>query len=58
MVEIMANLLAVAGLNITPPTNMAELIPYLLKCCIAFCIVGGILGWVKSFSNQIMRGKF
>lgn len=58
MVDIMAQLLAVAGLNITPPSNINELIPYLLKCCIAFAVVGGILGWVKSFSNQIMRGKF
>lgn len=58
MVDLMSQLFGIIGLSVVPPTNIAELIPYLLKICMAFAIVGFILGWVRSMGNYFAKGKF
>ena len=58
MVDLMSQLFGIIGLSIVPPTNIAELIPYLLKICMGFCIVGYIFSWLRTLSNRIAGGKF
>ena len=50
MAELVAQFFAITGVDAVPPTNMAELIPYLLTVAIAvflvssvFSILGGLL---------------
>ena len=57
MVDLMAKLFAVVGLDLSQPVTLQIIFPYLLRVCMAFLIVSGILGWIRGFSSSLMRGK-
>lgn len=48
MVEVIAQFLGIIGLNITPPTTMAELIPYLLTVAVGIGLVTAIFRLFRS----------
>ena len=45
MVDVVAEFFQITGLDMIPPQNLAELIPYLLKVVVAVCLVSGFF-WV------------
>ena len=56
MINTLAQYFAIIGLNITPPTNMAELFPYLLTVCLGFALIGGIFKLFSKITIAIMSG--
>jgi hypothetical protein len=58
MVDLMAQLFCIVGLDFSQPITLATLFPYLCKASMAFLIVGTILSWVRSLGNRMAEGKF
>lgn len=54
MALVVAQFLGVIGVDFTPPTNMAELIPYLITIAIGAFLVGQIFRLISS----IIRAMF
>ena len=44
MVELVAEFFAISGLDVVPPSNLAELIPYLLRVFTGVFLVSGVFG--------------
>lgn len=57
MADLMAQLFAVIGVDITPPQTIAELIPYLLTVLIAVAVIGKILSIFGNFTNRFIGGR-
>lgn len=54
MASVIAEFFAITGIDITPPTNMAELIPYLLTVFVGVCIVSGVFRVLGKLAECIM----
>lgn len=48
MVEAIARFFGIIGLDITPPTTMSELIPYVLTVAVGIGLVTAIFGLFRS----------
>ena len=44
MVELVAEFFAISGLDVAAPSNLAELIPYLLRVFVGVFLVSGVFG--------------
>lgn len=55
MAGVVAEFFQIAGLDIVPPENLAELIPYLLQVVVSVALVSGVFGVIgriaESFGN-------
>ena len=56
MAVIVSEFFGIIGVDVTPPTNMAELIPYLLTVLVGvflvsavFRVIGKVADWVLNF---------
>lgn len=56
MAVIVSEFFGIIGVDVTPPTNMAELIPYLLTILVGvflvsavFRVIGKVADWVLNF---------
>lgn len=56
MAVIVSEFFGIIGVDVTPPTNMAELIPYLLTILVGvflvsavFRVIGKVADWVMNF---------
>lgn len=58
MVEQLAQLLGIIGLDITPPETMGELLPYLFMVFLGFALLGAIIRLFRFFASLIMRPRF
>lgn len=58
MVDLMAQLFAIVGVDLIPPTNLAEFFPYYFKIILAVGIVAVIFRFIFSFSGDLIRGRF
>jgi len=54
MAQIVAEFLGIIGAD-APPSNMAELIPYLLNVTVGVFLVGGVFKVVGSIAAELLR---
>jgi len=57
MVELMAKLFSIVGLNPDTPVTLQLIFPYLLKCSLAFCIIGSIFAFIGNLSQKLIGGR-
>lgn len=55
MAGVVAEFFQIVGLDMVPPENLAELIPYLLQVVVSVALVSGVFGVIgriaESFGN-------
>lgn len=54
MAVLVARFFEITGVDVVPPTNLAELIPYLLTVAIAVFLVSSVFG----LFGMLVRGLF
>lgn len=54
MAAIVAEFFGIIGVDITPPSNMAELIPYLLEVLIGVFLVSAVFGILRDLMLGIL----
>ena len=55
MAVIVSEFFGIMGVDVTPPTNMAELIPYLLTVVISIALVSGVFRVFGKLADWIMN---
>lgn len=55
MALIVSEFFGVVGVNVVPPTNMAELIPYLLTVVVGVVLVSGVFRVIGKLAELIMN---
>lgn len=56
MITLLAEFFAIIGLNVIPPQNFAELLPYLFTVLLGFALIGAIFSVFRSLVKLIMSG--
>lgn len=56
MVNTLREFFAIVGVDIMPPSNMAELFPWLFTVLLGFVLIGFIVDLFKSMAIGIMSG--
>lgn len=55
MADVVAEFFQIVGLDMVPPENLSELIPYLLQVVVSVALVSGVFGVIgriaESFGN-------
>ena len=54
MIEVLAQLFGIIGLDTTPPQTFSELIPYLLQCGLAVGLVAAIFRMFRTIINALV----
>ena len=57
MALIVAEFFGIIGVDQTPPSNMAELIPYLLTVVVGIALVSGVFRVIGKLAEVIMNGR-
>lgn len=57
MAELVAEFFLVSGLDINPPSNISELIPYLLRVIVALCLVMGVFRVIGKLAEVLLNWK-
>lgn len=58
MAQVVAEFFNIVGVDMAPPTTMAELIPYLLTVVVAVCLVSAVFRLIGGLVSLIFtRGK-
>lgn len=57
MASVVAEFFQITGLDVTPPTTMAELIPYLLTVFVAFFCVTAVFHIVAAIAAAIVNWR-
>ena len=55
MAAVIAEFFQVIGEDMTPPANLAELIPYLIKIVIGVALVSGVFGMIGKVADIIIN---
>ena len=53
MALIVAEFFGIIGADVTPPTNMAELIPYLLTVVVGVCLVCSVFAVIGKITSEL-----
>lgn len=57
MAVIVAEFFQIIGVDMVPPSNMAELIPYLLTVVVGVALVSGVFGVIGRLAENIMNWR-
>lgn len=57
MALIVSQFFQIIGLNMTPPTTLGELIPYLLTVCVGVVLVCGVFRVIGRLAGILMDYK-
>nr|WP_325296704.1 hypothetical protein [uncultured Dysosmobacter sp.] len=57
MAVIVAEFFQIIGVDAVPPSNMAELIPYLLTVVVGVALVSGVFGVIGRLAENIMNWR-
>lgn len=57
MALIVAEFFGIIGVDVTPPTNMAELIPYLLTVVVGVCLVCSVFGVIGKIAELFFKRR-
>lgn len=55
MAVIVAEFFGIIGVDVVPPTNMAELIPYLLTVVVGIALVSGVFRVIGKLADLILN---
>lgn len=55
MAVIVAEFFGIIGVDVVPPTNMAELIPYLLSVVVGIALVSGVFRVIGKLADLILN---
>ena len=55
MALIVSEFFGIIGVDVTPPTNMAELIPYLLTVVVGVALVSGVFRVIGKLGDWILN---
>lgn len=56
MITLLAEFFVIIGLDLIPPQNFAELLPYLFTVLLGFALIGSIFGLFRSLVRLIVSG--
>lgn len=54
MAALVAEFFGIVGLDMTPPSNLAELIPYLLTVVVGVALVSGVFGVIGKLAEVLL----
>lgn len=57
MALIVAEFFGIIGVDVTPPTNMAELIPYLLTVIVGVCLVCSVFAVIGKIAELFFKWR-
>lgn len=57
MAAVVAEFFGIIGVDVTPPTNMAELIPYLLTVFVGVFLVSAVFGVIGKLAEMMMNWR-
>lgn len=57
MAVAVAEFFQIIGVDAVPPSNMAELIPYLLTVVVGVALVSGVFGVIGRLAENIMNWR-
>lgn len=57
MAVVVAEFFQIIGVDAVPPSNMAELIPYLLTVVVGVALVSGVFGVIGRLAENIMNWR-
>lgn len=57
MAVIVAEFFEIVGVDIVPPSNLAELIPYLLTVVVGVALVSGVFRVLGRLAEVLMNGR-
>ncbi len=57
MAAIVAEFFQIIGIDMIPPTNMAELIPYLLTVFVGVWLVSMVFGIIKDIASGLLNWR-
>ena len=55
MAALVAEFFAIVGLDMIPPTNLTELIPYLLTVVVGVALVSGVFGVIGKLAELLLN---
>lgn len=55
MAALVAEFFGIVGLDMTPPSNLAELIPYLLTVVVGVALVSGVFGVIGKLAEVLLN---
>ena len=55
MAVIVAEFFGIVGVDVTPPTTMAELIPYLLTVVVSVCLVSAVFRTIAKIGDWVLN---
>lgn len=58
MVQIVSEFFMISGLSVTPPDNMAELIPYLLQVIVAVVLVLAVFKVIAAIAEMFINWRW
>lgn len=57
MAVVVAEFFQIVGVDAVPPSNLAELIPYLLTVVVSVALVSGVFGVIGRLAENIMNWR-
>ena len=57
MVSMVAEFFGICGLDMVPPDNLAELIPYILQIVVGVCLVSAVFGVIGHIADVITNWR-
>lgn len=57
MAVVVAEFFQIVGVDAVPPSNLAELIPYLLTVVVGVALVSGVFGVIGHLAGNIMNWR-
>lgn len=55
MVALVAEFFGIIGVDMVPPSNLAELIPYLLTVVVGVALVSGVFGVIGKLAEVLLN---
>ena len=55
MAVIVAEFFEIVGVDVVPPTNMVELIPYLLTVVVGVCLVSAVFHTIAKIGDWVLN---
>jgi hypothetical protein len=58
MVQVIAQLCGIIGIDLTPPQTMAEVLPWMLQAVIGLALIWFFFSMVRMFVSQFGKGRW